>query len=182
MAKAKAKYLEGTTLSLITLLEGIVNNPEAGDKDNAKVPKIVEELKERFNEELAVPSVNGLLAQVCKLTEEIMAITNQVTELYDSEVQAATLPVEEVKDEPAGEDKEDEPKKGKKKKSKKVKEVEPEEDDSEDSEDAAEDDGDDSDVDLEAMTKKELRAYMKELGYKVDKKASKEEMLEMLNK
>lgn len=148
---AKAKWLiEGSNLDLVNVIEkGIAEG--ASDKDAAKVSKAVAELKERFEADQAEPSVMGLLAKASGLVMEVNNLLDQAGGVYQSDIEAAGQPaVEETAPEV-----EEAPKK--KKKAKKAKEAK----------EAVEDKG---------PTKKELLAQAKELGIKVSKKLSVEEI------
>ena len=146
---AKAKWLiEGSNLDLVNVIEkGIAEG--ASDKDAAKVSKAVAELKERFEADQAEPSVMGLLAKASGLVMEVNNLLDQAGGVYQSDIEAAGQPVMEEESAP---EVEEAPKK--KKKAKKAKE-------------AVEDKG---------PTKKELLAQAKELGIKVSKKLSAEEI------
>ena len=146
---AKAKWLiEGSNLDLVNVIEkGIAEG--ASDKDAAKVSKAVAELKERFEADQAEPSVMGLLAKASGLVMEVNNLLDQAGGVYQSDIEAAGQPVMEEESAP---EVEEAPKK--KKKAKKAKE-------------AVEDKG---------PTKKELLAQAKELGIKVSKKLSVEEI------
>lgn len=146
---AKAKWLvEGSNLDLVNVIEkGIAEG--ASDKDAAKVSKAVAELKERFEADQAEPSVMGLLAKASGLVMEVNNLLDQAGGVYQSDIEAAGQPV--MEDESAPEVEEAPKKKTKKKKAK----------------EAAEDKG---------PTKKELLAQAKELGIKVSKKLSAEEI------
>ncbi len=146
---AKAKWLvEGSNLDLVNVIEkGIAEG--ASDKDAAKVSKAVAELKERFEADQAEPSVMGLLAKASGLVMEVNNLLDQAGGVYQSDIEAAGQPV--MEEESAPEVEEAPKKKTKKKKAK----------------EAAEDKG---------PTKKELLAQAKELGIKVSKKLSAEEI------
>ena len=146
---AKAKWLvEGSNLDLVNVIEkGIAEG--ASDKDAAKVSKAVAELKERFEADQAEPSVMGLLAKASGLVMEVNNLLDQAGGVYQSDIEAAGQPV--MEEESAPEVEEDPKKKTKKKKAK----------------EAVEDKG---------PTKKELLAQAKELGIKVSKKLSVEEI------
>lgn len=145
---AKAKWLvEGSNLDLVNVIEkGIAEG--ASDKDAAKVSKAVAELKERFEADQAEPSVMGLLAKASGLVMEVNNLLDQAGGVYQSDIEAAGQPAVE---ETAPEVEEAPKKKSKKKKAK----------------DEAEDKG---------PSKKELLAQAKELGIKVSKKLSVEEI------
>lgn len=145
---AKAKWLvEGSNLDLVNVIEkGIAEG--ASDKDAAKVSKAVAELKERFEADQAEPSVMGLLAKASGLVNEVNNLIDQAGGVYQSDIEAAGQPAVE---ETAPEVEEAPKKKSKKKKAK----------------DEAEDKG---------PSKKELLAQAKELGIKVSKKLSAEEI------
>lgn len=145
---AKAKWLiEGSNLDLVNVIEkGIAEG--ASDKDAAKVSKAVAELKERFEADQAEPSVMGLLAKASGLVMEVNNLLDQAGGVYQSDIEAAGQPAVE---ETAPEVEEAPKKKSKKKKAK----------------DVAEDKG---------PSKKELLAQAKELGIKVSKKLSAEEI------
>lgn len=145
---AKAKWLiEGSNLDLVNVIEkGIAEG--ASDKDVAKVSKAVAELKERFEADQAEPSVMGLLAKASGLVMEVNNLLDQAGGVYQSDIEAAGQPAVE---ETAPEVEEAPKKKSKKKKEK----------------DVAEDKG---------PSKKELLAQAKELGIKVSKKLSVEEI------
>ena len=145
---AKAKWLiEGSNLDLVNVIEkGIAEG--ASDKDAAKVSKAVAELKERFEADQAEPSVMGLLAKASGLVMEVNNLLDQAGGVYQSDIEAAGQPAIE---ETAPEVEEAPKKKSKKKKAK----------------DEAEDKG---------PSKKELLAQAKELGIKVSKKLSVEEI------
>ena len=146
---AKAKWLvEGSNLDLVNVIEkGIAEG--ASDKDAAKVSKAVAELKERFEADQAEPSVMGLLAKASGLVMEVNNLLDQAGGVYQSDIEAAGQPV--MEEESAPEVEEAPKKKTKKKKAK----------------EANEDKG---------PTKKELLAQAKELGIKVSKKLSAEEI------
>lgn len=146
---AKAKWLiEGSNLDLVNVIEkGIAEG--ASDKDAAKVSKAVAELKERFEADQAEPSVMGLLAKASGLVMEVNNLLDQAGGVYQSDIEAAGQPV--MEEESAPEVEEAPKKKTKKKKAK----------------EAVEDKG---------PTKKELLAQAKELGIKVSKKLSVEEI------
>ena len=145
---AKAKWLiEVSNLDLVNVIEkGIAEG--ASDKDAAKVSKAVAELKERFEADQAEPSVMGLLAKASGLVMEVNNLLDQAGGVYQSDIEAAGQPAIE---ETAPEVEEAPKKKSKKKKAK----------------DEAEDKG---------PSKKELLAQAKELGIKVSKKLSVEEI------
>lgn len=149
---AKAKWLvEGSNLDLVNVIEkGIAEG--ASDKDAAKVAKAVAELKERFEADQAEPSVMGLLAKASGLVMEVNNLLDQAGGVYQSDIEAAGQPV--MEEESAPEVEEAPKKKTKKKKAKEANE-------------AVEDKG---------PTKKELLAQAKELGIKVSKKLSVEEI------
>ena len=146
---AKAKWLiEGSNLDLVNVIEkGIAEG--ASDKDAAKVSKAVAELKERFEADQAEPSVMGLLAKASGLVMEVNNLLDQAGGVYQSDIEAAGQPV--MEEESAPEVEEAPKKKTKKKKAK----------------EANEDKG---------PTQKELLAQAKELGIKVSKKLSAEEI------
>lgn len=153
---AKAKWLvEGSNLDLINVIvKGIAEG--AADKDVAKVAKAAAELQERFEAEQAEPSVMGILAHVSKALVDLNGKVDQAGALYLADIEAAGQVTEADAEEetPA-------PRKEKKtKKSKKTK-----------NEDAAEV------KTLTDMSKKELVAYAKELGIKVSKKMSPEDVI-----
>lgn len=145
---AKAKWLlEGSNLDLVNVIgKGLAEG--ASDKDAAKVSKAVAELKERFEADQAEPSVMGLLAKASGLVMEVNNLLDQAGGVYQSDIEAAGQPVVE---ETAPEVEEAPKKKTKKKKAK----------------DEVEDKG---------PSKKELLAQAKELGIKVSKKLSAEEI------
>lgn len=145
---AKAKWLlEGSNLDLVNVIEkGLAEG--ASDKDAAKVSKAVAELKERFEADQAEPSVMGLLAKASGLVMEVNNLLDQAGGVYQSDIEAAGQPAVE---ETAPEVEEAPKKKTKKKKAK----------------DEVEDKG---------PSKKELLAQAKELGIKVSKKLSAEEI------
>lgn len=145
---AKAKWLlEGSNLDLVNVIEkGLAEG--ASDKDAAKVSKAVAELKERFEADQAEPSVMGLLAKASGLVMEVNNLLDQAGGVYQSDIEAAGQPAVE---ETAPEVEEAPKKKTKKKKAK----------------DEVEDKG---------PSKKELLAQAKELGIKVSKKLSVEEI------
>lgn len=175
MAKAKAKWLEATTIDLLALAAGIVDNigtENESEKEMKKLPKLIAELQEREAANNPGDTVADQLGFARALSQKAIAATERAEELYNADLEAAgeIAPVDEAEAEPT--EVEEAPKKKKSKKAKKA--VEPTEDGE------AEDDAE-AGNDFESMTKKELKALAKERGFKVDKKASKEEIIELLN-
>ena len=182
MAK-KAKWLEeGSNLDLVKVIEaGLAEG--ASDKEAAKVSKAVAELVERFEAEQAEPSVFGNIDIIQKAAGEIIHFAEQAKELYNADIEAAGASTDVVDDtEDDMEDEEPAPKKEKKskkdKKSKKSKKA-PKVEDEEDSVD--EEDSEEETIALEDLTKKELKALAKEAGFKVNKGASKEDLIALLS-
>lgn len=182
MAK-KAKWLEeGSNLDLVKVIEaGLADG--ASDKEAAKVSKAVAELIERLEAAEAEPSVFGNIDIIQKAAGEIIHFAEQAKELYQADIEAAGASqdvddAEDVEDEESAPvKKEKKSKKDKKsKKSKKAPKVEDEE--SEEDEEESEEDGT---IALEDMTKKELKALAKEAGFKVNKGASKEDLIALLS-
>jgi hypothetical protein len=161
MAKKKAKWLEGNTLSIVEAMVAALTAEEVTEVQTTKALKGAEELKERFALESSDPTVESILAKASAAVINANELIDQAGALYKADVDAAGDNEEDVDSES-----EEIPAPVKEKKSKKAKK-------SEKVEDAVE-------VDYASMSKKALRELAKENGLKVNKKMEKEEIIEIL--
>ena len=164
MAKKKAKWLEGSTLSIANAVVVALSGEEVTEKEITKALRGVEEIGERAAAEEANPTVSGLLGNVVGLAESIVNMANSANDLYTADLEAAGVETPEDEDDSEEDDVKETAPKEKKKKSKKVDKKE----------------ADNDEVDYESMSKKALRLAAKEAGIKTNKKMEKEELIEAI--
>ena len=161
MAK-KAKWLEGSTLSIAEAIVAALTAEEVTEKEITKALKGAQEIQERVALDEAEPTVQGILAKVVGLGENVANMANAANDLYKADLEAAGESVDPVDEEDSEEGEAPRVEKKKSKKDKKDKAAEVEE------------------IDYESMSKKALRLAAKEAGVKVNKKMEKEELIEAL--
>jgi hypothetical protein len=160
MAK-KAKWLEGTTLSIASAIVAALSAEEVTEKEIQKALKGAQEIEERVALDEAEPTVLSLLAGASAAIMKANEAIDQAGGLYQSDLEAAGVNESSEEDEDSEED--EAPVKEEKKPKRKGK--------NEDKEPK---------VDFESMSKKALRTYAKEAGIKTNKKMEKEDLIEAI--
>lgn len=170
MAKKKAKWLEGSNLSILEAIKAALTAEEVTEKEITKAVKGVEELSERAAVDEAEPTVMGLLAKASSYSVKANELIDEAGALYQADLEAAGIAADTT-DEDAEEDTDKEESKSKKK-SKKAKKTEK-------VEESDDPDGEDHD-DLQGLSKKALRELAKEKGIKTNKKMEKDEIIALI--
>jgi hypothetical protein len=160
MAK-KAKWLEGSLLSIADAIVAALSAEEVTEKEIQKALKGAQEIEERAALDEAEPTVSSLLGNVVGLAESIINKAQSANDLYASDLEAAGVNESSEEDEDSEEDEAPVKEEKKSKKKGKKEDKEPE-------------------VDFESMSKKALRTYAKEAGIKTNKKMEKEDLIEAI--